>query len=283
MKLGRNDPCPCGSGKKYKKCCYLAEQNSTGIPRDTQKHEDAFEDQEFLFQALNNFRRFTLDKKPHIREYYRIRKMHSEITDAMIQYHDDGKFEQKMDTNVIPQTKRSTTVHLIESSFDLETRVGGQGFYDMLIYKTSPNTNCITEDFIQKHRYRKPEKIEFLHSMLDSRLGLFEITGTDFNEGYAHIREVFTGAEHTIIDVGLSGDLNYAEFYLYTRIITYNGISFGTGLNLVFTKTDTFIQNHIRHHKQDYNPNGEFLRFTQLYNRYSQHPDKVRVVANTLK
>jgi len=22
MKLGRNDPCPCGSGKKYKRCCY---------------------------------------------------------------------------------------------------------------------------------------------------------------------------------------------------------------------------------------------------------------------
>ena len=21
-KMGRNDPCPCGSGKKYKKCCY---------------------------------------------------------------------------------------------------------------------------------------------------------------------------------------------------------------------------------------------------------------------
>ena len=22
-KVGRNDPCPCGSGKKYKKCCAL--------------------------------------------------------------------------------------------------------------------------------------------------------------------------------------------------------------------------------------------------------------------
>ena len=22
-KVGMNDPCPCGSGKKYKKCCYL--------------------------------------------------------------------------------------------------------------------------------------------------------------------------------------------------------------------------------------------------------------------
>jgi hypothetical protein len=28
MKIGRNDPCPCGSGKKYKKCCL----NKTAIP-----------------------------------------------------------------------------------------------------------------------------------------------------------------------------------------------------------------------------------------------------------
>jgi len=23
-KVGRNDPCPCGSGKKFKKCCEMA-------------------------------------------------------------------------------------------------------------------------------------------------------------------------------------------------------------------------------------------------------------------
>lgn len=23
QKIGRNDPCPCGSGKKYKQCCFL--------------------------------------------------------------------------------------------------------------------------------------------------------------------------------------------------------------------------------------------------------------------
>ncbi len=27
MKLGRNDPCHCGSGKKYKKCCLGLEEN----------------------------------------------------------------------------------------------------------------------------------------------------------------------------------------------------------------------------------------------------------------
>src|SRR2546421_5863302 len=26
MKAGRNDPCPCGSGKKYKKCCLARDQ-----------------------------------------------------------------------------------------------------------------------------------------------------------------------------------------------------------------------------------------------------------------
>lgn len=31
MKVGRNDPCPCGSGKKYKHCCYA---------KDSVKHEE---------------------------------------------------------------------------------------------------------------------------------------------------------------------------------------------------------------------------------------------------
>ena len=30
QKIGRNDPCPCGSGKKYKKCC--KNQGTTTIP-----------------------------------------------------------------------------------------------------------------------------------------------------------------------------------------------------------------------------------------------------------
>ena len=31
MKARRNDPCPCGSGKKYKHCCYA---------KDSVKHEE---------------------------------------------------------------------------------------------------------------------------------------------------------------------------------------------------------------------------------------------------
>ena len=28
MKTGRNNPCPCGSGKKYKKCCFGIDEGS---------------------------------------------------------------------------------------------------------------------------------------------------------------------------------------------------------------------------------------------------------------
>lgn len=31
MKIGRNDPCHCGSGKKYKKCCLLVEEAASRV------------------------------------------------------------------------------------------------------------------------------------------------------------------------------------------------------------------------------------------------------------
>jgi hypothetical protein len=37
VKVGRNDPCPCGSGKKYKKCCALIEDMPDfSLPEDMQ-------------------------------------------------------------------------------------------------------------------------------------------------------------------------------------------------------------------------------------------------------
>jgi len=293
MKIGRNEKCPCGSGKKYKKCCLGKEQETTEnlavIPQELQETtENKLKDAEFLYKMFNNFRMLTLKRKPHIKEYQKIRKLHSEIVDSMIQYFDGGKFEKKVDpdykTQDYPEVKREKTVKLmlLESDFNLETKVGAHAFYDMQIYKASPNMNCITEEFIKKSRYRKPEKIEFLHSMLESELGLFEITETDVDEGYAHVKEVFTGRDYIITDIGLSGNKNYDDTYIYTRIITYHDVSFGTGLSFLFNKTDPFIKDFIKRHKKDYSPNGEFVRFTELYNRFSKDP-KVKVVANTFK
>jgi len=161
MKPGRNDPCPCGSGKKYKKCCYLTEQNTVvkkfmesqdiqNIQDDNDDdfyddidddfydddddndfydddNDDYYDNQELLITAMNNLRRFFLDKKPHIKKYYKIRNMHSEIVNTMIQYYYDGKFKQQPDTNFVSEP--IPVIHLLESDFDLDTRTGSQGKY----------------------------------------------------------------------------------------------------------------------------------------------------------
>jgi len=298
MKIGRNDPCPCGSGKKYKKCCMLNQQNPASCNNNNNNNDDTDFDQqdinlvkqERLLNLLHNFHKLFLERKPHIKEYKKIRKLHGEIVDSMTDYYDSGKFEQKVDPDYVSEFKsahkkadstRDNTLVLLESKFDLDTREGSHAFSDMMIYKSAPNINCIIEEYIQKHKYRKQEKIDFLQSMLDSTLGLFEITGTDLHEGYAYIKEVFTGREYKITDVGLSGSKYYDEFYFYTRIITYHNVSFGTGLNFTFKKSDPFIKRFIEHEKKDYIPQAEFRRFVELYNRFCEDNNGIKVITNT--
>ncbi|WMJ16409.1 SEC-C metal-binding domain-containing protein [Geobacillus proteiniphilus] len=52
MSIGRNDPCPCGSGKKYKKCC-MNKQQKHEIKRVRQRR---FFDQKYeLSQMVQRF------------------------------------------------------------------------------------------------------------------------------------------------------------------------------------------------------------------------------------
>lgn len=49
MKTGRNEPCPCGSGKKYKKCCLPKEEEEEFLEAESFEPED--EGPEFLVPA----------------------------------------------------------------------------------------------------------------------------------------------------------------------------------------------------------------------------------------
>ena len=312
MRLGRNDPCSCGSGKKYKKCCIFSEHlrisnrqavNLSASQDDLIDDEDFYDDdvddddldlanildddfeEEFadlLLQGLTNLRMHSLERLPHIKEYNRIRQMHQEVVNSMMDYHYDGKFEHKIAKDYVPTPDEPGEVHLLEASFDTDTREGAHALADMLIYKSMPNMNCITEEYINKKRYKKPDKVEFLHAMLNSRLGLFETIKKESGTGYVYLREAISGDEIKITDIAHSGTPNSENVYLYTRIITYNGISFNTGLSLAFSKDDPFIKDYIREHKKDPAKFGEFHRFIQLYNRYSGQTNRVKVVPNKL-
>jgi len=323
MQPERNAPCPCGSGKKYKKCCYLdghktiaeIQLKTKDIKYNDKLFNEVFEnemediqenyfDDDYYFEdddefdeddedeelfasehgkyldLLTNLRKMLLKDKPHYKEYIKIRKMHGEIVNAMINYHQNGKFAHKIIKDKLPQEKSDKSLTLLNSNFDLSTKTGTQGFFDILIYKSISNMNCITEDFIKRDYYKRQDKKDFLNSMLNTKPGLFEVTDTNIHEGYAYLKNVFTGEENKIIDIGLSGNNNNDEYYIYMRVITHNGISFGTGLSLVFKKNNRFIKEHIKHHKNNFSAESEFTRFIELYNQYTSNPDRVQVSFN---
>jgi SEC-C motif len=42
VKIGRNDSCPCGSGKKYKKCCLSRQSSPSSAPSYSWMAPDGF-------------------------------------------------------------------------------------------------------------------------------------------------------------------------------------------------------------------------------------------------
>ncbi|MCL2172597.1 MAG: SEC-C domain-containing protein [Candidatus Bathyarchaeota archaeon] len=302
MKIGRNELCPCGSGQKYKKCCLLRGVDPFEVTSTKTRHlrtvrnmfdvntDDDLDAEDIQASSMNNLHILLLRNRPHIKEYTKMRKMHSRILNSMLKYYYNGKFEQKIDQTIATQYRTDdkesdnnvNTFFLLESNFDMETSLGSQAFIDTLAYKTSPNLSCITEEFIKNNHYKRPEKIEFLHSMLDAKLGLFDVTKIDSTDGYAYITEIFTGQEYKITDIGLSGSShNYDNHYIYTRIFTHHGISYSTGLNFMFSKKDTFIQEFIERHKKNYKTSDDIIRFTELYNRFSNDHSRIKIIRNS--
>ncbi len=56
MKLRRNNKCPCGSGKKYKKCCYLDDEQNAEILRLAPQAANYNELAELLSQPMQIYR-----------------------------------------------------------------------------------------------------------------------------------------------------------------------------------------------------------------------------------
>jgi len=65
MKIGRNAPCACGSGKKYKKCCYPREREER-IPQDPDPLEGGADGEGVVHAAVNRIKRAALAKEQQV-------------------------------------------------------------------------------------------------------------------------------------------------------------------------------------------------------------------------
>lgn len=245
-------------------------------------YDDEFENvkSEMISNFLNDMQNLLLKDKPHIKEYKKIRKLHNEVMESMMKYLQKGKFELKIDNNIENIGKNG--ISYINSEFDTSTELGIQAMANAIVYKNACNMNCITEEFIKNNIYRTQEKIELLESMLNSEAGLFEITETDRENGQIHLKNLLNNKEYCITDIGFSSNLHNDKIYLYTRIITYGDISFGTGLNLAFDKNDELICKWIKDNLNDSDKKQEITRFMELYNEYERNEKRIKVVSKNL-
>lgn len=245
-------------------------------------NDDEFENKknEMISNLLNGMQNLLLKSKPHIKEYKKIRKLHNEVMENMMEYFQQGKFELKIDNNIENIGKNG--INYISCKFDTSREQGIQAMANIMVYKNACNMNCITEEFIKINKYRAQAKIELLESMRNSVAGLFEITETDRDNGQVHLRNVLNNKKYCITDIGFSSNLHNDKIYLYTRIITYRGISFGTGLNLAFDKNNEFICKWIKENLKDVNNKQEISRFIELYNEYEKSDKKIKVLSKNL-
>lgn len=167
-KLSRNAPCPCGSGKKYKKCCLPKEEESR-LPKKTY-HDHCLELVKSLEKRIMKFG----GKKISERETY-------EAIDI---------YWRTLDDNIAPP------------EMDDE---GYLGFVDWLIhdYRLEEHGKPIVQLFLESRPKLPAEEMLILQDWQETNISVFQAKEIRPGEGVL-LEDIFTHDETFISDVALS-------------------------------------------------------------------------------
>ena len=219
-----------------------------------------------ISDMLINLNKFLLNSKSHIKKYNRLRKLHSEIIDSMENYIIDGKYNINDNFHSIYD---NIDKEITELDFDLDSNNVDDRtvLNELFMYKNHPKLTSITEVYLKKSKFKNAEKVKMLNSMKNSYVGLFKVIGVDMNNGYITYEDVFTNRKFRVIDIAMSSTFRINKertIYIYNRVITYDNISFGTGIHCMMTSEHKLLQEFIKKH--DYKKVSDFSRCLLLYN-----------------
>ena len=200
-KVGRNDPCPCGSGKKYKKCC-LPKTGTASEGRRPEKPDDR------LRQRLVGYVEKSL---PHAEAHRAMREFFGERFDL----------DQKL--------------------FALDSRgveAEWPAFLEWLIhdFRLSTGQPPIARFLAERGESLPADERGILEEWQDAAVGLHEVV--DLAPGRSlTLRDVFTGETCTVREI--RGSLAAARWDLLgARMIRVNGEPFLSGVVTVFHVRD---------------------------------------------
>ena len=227
-----------------------------------------------LINGLFNLNQFILKKKSHIRKYIQTRRLFEEVVNSMLNYMSKGKYDSHkyFDEMIKFINKKEKSLAL---DLDMNNNNDLTIINELFIFKNSSSIPSITEEYIKNKKFKNKEKIKMLYAMQSSFVGLFEIKKTDFSNGYVFIEDIFTHKKFKITDISLSAPLNRKPYYLYSRIITYDNISFQTGISCPISKENKELKEFLKKHKYKSYPN--FYRCLKLYGISKKEKHKVEL------
>jgi hypothetical protein len=199
MKLGRNDPCPCGSGKKYKQCCLKTEQAQL---------EDAF-----LWRRI---RRVIEGSPMQMLEFTTAhfgKHALQEAWDDFMPPRDDGQDEPfAIDTPHMPvfmpwffyewlPDPRNTSV----KREALDGRTPGQAYLD------------------KKARQLDPLLVRYIQQCCATPFSYYDALSVRPGDGFT-LRDIFTGGE-TYVTEQTGSRQSQAGDILFGKVVTIDGVS----------------------------------------------------------
>jgi hypothetical protein len=230
VKIGRNDPCPCGSGKKYKKCCRL---KATGAPHG---REPEAPDQRLRQRLMS----YVLTALPHAESHRAMRQFFGERFD--------------------PDAKR---IALDERSVEADWPV----FLEWLIHEfpLAPGRPVIAQFLAERGRGLPADERAILEEWQDTAVGLYEVLDLDPGRSLT-LRDVFTAETIAVREV--RGSLSVARWDLLgARVVRVKGEPFLSGtITLFHAKDRESLVRHVTEQYQAYrreHPSASWREFFQ--------------------
>lgn len=208
-------------------------------------------DKEKLYQFVINMRQMKLNKLSYIKRYNKLRRIHGEIVDSMLDYIQNGKYDINEEIKDLSKTNEKTKIKELNMvNLDLNNPDDITIFTELFVYPNESELKSVTEIYLEKNKFRNKEKIEMLEAMKNSFVSLFKIVKIDEEKGYVYYEDVFTRKRYRILDIAMSTTtkINPKRYmYSYNRIIKIDDeISFTTGIHCFMTSDNKKLMEYIR-------------------------------------
>ncbi|KPA08818.1 SEC-C motif domain protein [Candidatus Magnetomorum sp. HK-1] len=162
MKIGRNTPCPCGSGKKYKKCCLRKDEEKANL-ENHQKNDNEIQD--------NNSEKSIAHKEDSLENDLNvdhIKPIEQDINTENNSYQRNESSSLKNERDQFWKTFRKSDfnkkVSIVETILDNPDEFKKYDFFEIVesIYSSCQNSNenMIVKKIIHKVKLEYPENYE---------------------------------------------------------------------------------------------------------------------------